>query len=243
MLKLVPLNKHFVLPHTLNFHLLRGEAPLLLSWMLDNSEQKQQWAKSCNFYGHLCNPPSISNIPIHTSIWAPDESFTMNTRPVKPLLCPQLLKKICHLLAVCSKFHANKFQSGWFFFFSQAVGVYKASYEVGSVDHHCNFPPVPLHRSTRRKALRSALQRSCGSSRLFWAEMSHSISAQKLVQISAQDFGLRWRERGFCPSPWWIDCFCPQFAERGWCKNGLEQGLADHRAGNVTALTEPQKKT
>lgn len=57
------------------------------------------------------------------------------------------------------------------------------------------------------------------------------------IQTSAKDLLLRWRESGFCPSPSRFDWFCPYFAERGWCKNGLEQRLADR-----CALTEPQEE-
>lgn len=62
------------------------------------------------------------------------------------------------------------------------------------------------------------------------------------MKIPARDFSLQWGESGCCPSPQWIDCFCPHFTERSWCKNGLEQRLAVHRASNVVALTDPQEK-
>lgn len=101
---------------------------------------------------------------------------------------------------------------------------------------------MPLHWSATRKALKGTLQRSHCRSKLLWSDMSQSISAQNLVQISAQDLPLQWRESGFCQSPRWFGCFCPHFAEKSWCKNGLEQRLAARCASNVVALTDPQEK-
>lgn len=64
-----------------------------------------------------------------------------------------------------------------------------------------------------------------------WAEVSQPEKSKHQLQVcSCND------ENGFHPSPRWFDWFCPYFTERDWCKNGLEQQLADQ-----CALTEPQE--
>lgn len=64
-----------------------------------------------------------------------------------------------------------------------------------------------------------------------WAEVSQLKKSKHQLQVcSCND------ENGFHPSPRWFDWFCPYFTERDWCKNGLEQRLADQ-----CALTEPQE--
>lgn len=89
-----------------------------------------------------------------------------------------------------------------------------------------------------RRALRRPRQSSCCRSQVLWSEMSQSMSAQRQVQISAQDFSLQWG--CFCKSP--VIWLLLSILLRDWSKNGLEQRLAAVRASNVVTSTDPQKK-